>query len=336
MRAHNMPMRVAALVMATVLATHVVDAQATKAPAQAAGRAATIYTTAQIVARGDSLQLPGKWTPPPGTPLDHYTAGFAKTLCSAVFVTGLDVKDAAANVGFFTGPLKYRSEVKDTVVDRKTQTVRLTLKSGVTRVAHRYGSQGCIVPPTAKDSVFFTPSVVTPQLPPAGTTPWPMGDVLPKAPWPKGVDSAKVAQAVAAAFGGPEAMTLGFVVTHNGRIIGERYASNIGLHTPLESWSMGKSLTGTLMARLILQGAYKLDQPAPVPEWQKPGDPRRQIRIMDIMRMSSGLRLRGPSDPDFKEDATYPDHLYLYTGGVNSFAYAASRPQQWKPNTVGR
>ena len=32
----------------------------------------------------------------------------------------------------------------------------------------------------------------------------------------------------------------------------------------------------------------------------------------------------------------YPDHLYLYTGSVDSFKYAATRPQQWPPNTVGR
>jgi hypothetical protein len=30
----------------------------------------------------------------------------------------------------------------------------------------------------------------------------------------------------------------------------------------------------------------------------------------------------------------YPDHLYLYTG--NSYHYAATRPQQWPPDTVGR
>ena len=52
--------------------------------------------------------------------------------------------------------------------------------------------------------------------------------------------------------------------------------------------------------------------------------------------MSSGLRIVSPSDPDYDPKGTYPDHLYLYTGGVDSFKYAATRPQQWKPNTVGR
>jgi CubicO group peptidase (beta-lactamase class C family) len=52
--------------------------------------------------------------------------------------------------------------------------------------------------------------------------------------------------------------------------------------------------------------------------------------------MSSGLRIRAPQDPDWDDAFGYPDHLYLYTGGVNSYQYAATRPQQWKPNTVGR
>jgi CubicO group peptidase (beta-lactamase class C family) len=137
-------------------------------------------------------------------------------------------------------------------------------------------------------------------------------------------------------FGPPEAMTLALLVTYNGRILGERYGEGIDLHTPLESWSMGKSLTGALMGVLIRQGAYELWEPAPVPEWQDPGDPRQRIRIGDIMRMSSGIRIRAPQDPDYDPELGYPDHLFFYTGTVNSFQWAATRPQQWPPNTVGR
>jgi hypothetical protein len=48
--------------------------------------------------------------------------------------------------------------------------------------------------------------------------------------------------------------------------------------------------------------------------------------------MSSGLRIRAPQDPDYDPFGL----VYLYTGGVDSYHYAASRPQQWPPNTVGR
>ena len=291
---------------------------------------------ARLIARGKEFELPGTWEPPPGNAIEHHTAGFAKTLCSAVFLTGLDPRDAAANVGFFTGPLQHRSAVVDTVVDRSRQEVRLRLASGVTRVARRFGSQGCVALPIGRDSVHFTPSVVTPNLPPAESTPWPMGDLIAKSPWPAGIDSVAFERAMATGFGPPEAMTLAVVVTWKGRILGERYAPGIGIHTPLESWSMGKSLTGSLLARLIQMGVYRLDQPAPIPEWQGAGDPRREIRIMDIMRMSSGIRIRAPQDPDWNESYGYPDHLYLYTGGINSYQWAATRPQQWKPNVVGR
>ena len=108
------------------------------------------------------------------------------------------------------------------------------------------------------------------------------------------------------------------------------------MHSPPEGWSMAKSLTGALIGVLIEQGAYELWQPALIPEWQSAGDPRQAIRIGDIMRMSSGIRIRAPQNPDFDPSIGYPDHLYLYTGSVNSFEWAATRPQEWEPNTVGR
>jgi len=88
------------------------------------------------------------------------------------------------------------------------------------------------------------------------------GDVLSKDPQPAELDAPKVKQAADAAFASAAEMTAAFVVTWKGRIIAERYGEGINLHTPLESWSMGKSLTATLMGVLIKQGVYDLLQPA--------------------------------------------------------------------------
>src|SRR5262249_4411035 len=96
----------------------------------------------------------------------------------------------------------------------------------------------------------------------------------------------------------------------------ERYGDGIGVRTPLEGWSMGKSITATLFGILLNRGAYELTQPAPIPEWQTAGDPRTKIRIEDLLHMSSGLRIRAPQDPDYDPSGPYPDHLYLYTGGI--------------------
>lgn len=290
---------------------------------------------AALIARGDSLELPGSWVIPPGDPLHHHAAGFAKILCSNVFLTGLDPAFAAEHTGFFSAPREPRALVTDTVVDFENQRVHLTLPDGTVRSAKRHGDQGCLALPPGRDEPFYEPVEVVSSLPDPTTTAWPMGDVLSEEPLPSDVDADLVQQAVDAAFA-PGGMTAAFVVTHRGRIIGERYREGIDHTTPLESWSMGKSLTGTLLATLIHKAVYELDQPAPIPEWQSEGDPRGQIAIRDIMRMSSGLRFRAPQDPDFEEDVGYPDHLYVYTGTVNSFEWAASKEQQWEPGTVGR
>ena len=289
-----------------------------------------------MLARAAEAELDTEYEAPPGDPLWHHTAGFAKTLCSAVFVTGLDAAFAAENVGFFSGPHEHRAHVTAIEVDQDERRVRLTLPDGVVRTAKFNGDHGCVALPIDAEDVFFEPVDIPSALPDPWTLMWPMGDAVPVAPLAEGVDGAKVAEAVAAAFDPPESLTAAFVVTHRGRIIGERYGPGIDLHTPLESWSMGKSLTATLMGVLIQQGVYDLWQPAPVPEWQTEGDPRQAIRIADILRMSSGVRFRGVADPDLDPALGYPDHLYVYTGTVNSFEWAATRPQQWPPNTIGR
>lgn len=288
-----------------------------------------------LLARAAEAELDTEYVPPPGDPLWHHTAGFAKTLCSAVFVTGLDPEFAAENVGFFSAPYEQRQHVTGIEVDRDLRQVHLSLPDGVVRTAKFNGDHGCVTLPIGEDDVFFEPVDITSTLPDPAGMPWPMGDQLPDTPLPAGIDADKVAQAVETAFD-PDGMTAALVITHKGRIIGERYGDGITMHTPLESWSMGKSLTATLMGVLIEQGVYELYQPAPVPEWQPPGDPRQEIRIADILRMSSGLRFRGVADPDLDPALGYPDHLYVYTGTVNSFEWAATRPQQWPPNTIGR
>lgn len=99
---------------------------------------------------------------------------------------------------------------------------------------------------------------------------------------------------------------------------------------------MGKTVIATLLGLLVKDGTYRVDQPAPVPAWQAPGDPRAAIRILDLLRMSSGLRCTSPFDPGFGPEDGYPDHLFVYTGAIDAFAYALRRPLQFAPNTTGR
>ena len=281
-------------------------------------------------------ELPTTWEVPPGNRLELETAGFAKILCSALFVTGRDLASAAAQDGIFVSPLEDRKAVVDTMVDREHHEVRLTLGNGVTRKARQFGDQGCVTLPSGADSVFFRPVPVHSSLPPADNQRWPMGDKLPDTPFPTEVDSAKVAAAVAAAFTPDTVLTAAFVVAYKGRIIAERYGPGIDATTRLPSWSMGKSITATLMGQLVQEGVYDLWKRAPIEEWRKPDDPRHAIRIADLLRMSSGLRFIAPQDPDYDPARGYPDHLYVYTGAIDAFRWSRTRPSQWRPNTVGR
>jgi CubicO group peptidase (beta-lactamase class C family) len=306
------------------------DAPPAEPPAEAAPE-----PTETIIERANRLELDTEYVPPPGDPMAHHTMGFARTLCSAVFVTGLDPDFAAESVGYFTSPYETRSAVVKREVDYENKMVHLTMENGVVRSSKYIGDLGCVPLPIGESEPYYEPPEIRSSLPDPSTTPWPMGDVLDDEPVPAEVDQAKVAEAVETILD-PDAMTAAFVVTYKGKIIAERYGEGIDMHTPLESWSMSKSLTATFLGVLIQQGEYDPFQSAPIPEWQEKGDPRQEIRIADIMRMSSGIRCRYMRDPGYDPGAGYPDHLYLYTGTVNSFEYAATRPQQWKPNTVGR
>jgi CubicO group peptidase (beta-lactamase class C family) len=288
-----------------------------------------------MLARDKALELPTPYVPPPGNPLDHHAAGFAQIMCSAVFITGLDPDFAAENVGYFTAPHAERAKLGKPVVDRAAKTVSVDVPGGAVRIAKYVGDQGCVTFPIGTTDLAFTPQAIKSTLPDPATQAWPTGDKV-TGGFPSELDPRKVDQALDAAFASPEGMTAAVVVTWRGRIVAERYSEGITAHTKLESWSMGKSVTAALMGVLIQQGVYDLWQPAPIPEWQSPGDARAKIRIADLMRMSSGLRIRAPYDPDYDPTGPYPDHLYFYTGSVDSFHYAATRPLQWPPNTVGR
>ena len=289
-----------------------------------------------LIARAKSFELNTPYVAPPGDPLEHEASGYAKIMCSAVFITGLDPEFASKNIGGFLGNFEDRAKFGKPVIDRPGKTVTVTAPSGVKRIARYVGSQGCVTLPTGKDSLSFKPVIVKSKLSDASKQPWPMGDLISKDPLPSEINAGKLKEAVDAAFESAEGMTAAFVVTWKGRIIAERYREGITPATPLESWSMGKSLIATLMGILVKRGIYDLWQPAPIPEWQSKDDPRARIRIADIMRMSSGLRIRATQDPDYDPSLGYPDHMYFYTGGIDTFKFAATRPQQWPPNTVGR
>jgi len=118
-----------------------------------------------LIERAKSFELNTPYVPPPGDPMEHYASGYAKIMCSAVFITGLDPAFAEKNVGYFTAPYEVRARLGVPKIDRGKRTVEVTTPSGVARIAKQMGSQGCVTLPVGKSDVFFKPTLVKSKLP---------------------------------------------------------------------------------------------------------------------------------------------------------------------------
>lgn len=124
--------------------------------------------------------------------------------------------------------------------------------------------------------------------------------------------------------------TRALVVFHNGRIVAERYAAGYGPETRFLGWSMTKSVTGALIGLLVADGRLRLDQPVPIPAWQRPGDPRGEVTLRELLQMRSGLANRESATP--LTDADTVRMLFL-DGRDDMATYAESQPLEARPGT---
>src|SRR5271155_2354401 len=80
---------------------------------------------------------------PAGTSVELGLQGYAKVLCSAVFVSGRDPEEAFEHSGFFFMPDDQHDGVTY-LIDRTQKMARVT-RGAVSRSAKFYGDQGCII-----------------------------------------------------------------------------------------------------------------------------------------------------------------------------------------------
>ena len=130
--------------------------------------------------------------------------------------------------------------------------------------------------------------------------------------------------------------TRAVVILHGGILIAERYAPRYNADSKLISWSMAKTITGTLLGMMIADGRLSLDQPAPIAEWKTPGDPRGKITLRNLIQMSSGLDHTEVPDaegnpPIYDVDTT--KLLFLPDGRDNVSSYAEKRTLEAAPGT---
>lgn len=96
--------------------------------------------------------------------------------------------------------------------------------------------------------------------------------------------------------------TRALLVLHGGEVVAERYGEGYGPDIRFVGWSMSKSITAVLVGMMVADGRLRLDDPAPVRSWQRPGDPRSEITLRHLLQMRSGLRHREGQQPAYRSD----------------------------------
>lgn len=284
-----------------------------------------------------------------GVPLEDSLSGWyalgigAHHLCAGLWVVGRDLvrspdEVVAQDISRFD-VFRWGDDFSWTV-DEAGRSASVSSPRLGTRTAEYNGDQGCTLLPAGSDDVYFTPRAVPrgEALDPAGS--WPMGDADAAVSFPE-VDPEAVEAALDFAFDetGPhgEQNTRGLVVVYRGGIIGERYLDGWGPNTPQISWSMGKSIASALTGVLVQEGAFSLESPAPVPEWREaPGDPRASIRMMDLLRMSSGLDFDNFGLGPRSSYTAANEHMRIYFDALNVYRHALNQPLRFRPESVWR
>lgn len=143
-----------------------------------------------------------------------------------------------------------------------------------------------------------------------------------------GANREKLARAIDSLFAEDMGETRAVIVMKGGRIVAERYAAGYHENTRFVSWSMAKSVTGVMIGMLVSDGRLRLDETAPVPAWQRPGDPRGEITLRQLLQMRSGLRHSEAIDPVYESDEV----RMLFLDGRNDMArYAEDQPLEAEP-----
>ena len=147
------------------------------------------------------------------------------------------------------------------------------------------------------------------------------------------IAKARLDAAIAPLFEDPEmAETRALLVMHQGKIIAERYGEGYDEDTRFISWSMAKSFTGALIGFLVADGRLVLDDPAPVPAWQRAGDPRGEITLRQLLHMSSGLDHTETAEEGGKTVFEADTNRMLFLDGAQDVAaYAEARPMEARP-----
>lgn len=245
-----------------------------------------------------------------------YKAAF---LCGGIFNAGRSERQVEAVE--LKGIYPEYDEIVPTLtaqVDRRAGTVSVSFDRQLPpRRAVWAAGRGCTLAPIGAPAARGAPRPAPPR--PAGADPraWPLGDAG-IAPRPSEALTRVVDRAFDGYYGrGSE--TLGVVVLRDGHVVAERYRDGFGPFVANRTWSVAKSITGTLVG----MSGVDVRRPANIPEWRSRygADPRARITLNQLLRMASGLHSDTAGN---RTDA-------IYFGGTTVTEQATSWPLSSRP-----
>jgi len=246
----------------------------------------------------------------------------AKTVCSAVFVSGRKTQAVLDADIHSNDPGILRLVTVE--VDRPGLAARSRFLGFAEReVVFREGLGCTLATGVAAQDLASRRLSLSPGISVAQRKPWPSRERIGVLAAPRGINMSALDAALEEAFAEPGAAparrTRAIVVVHNGTIVAERYAVSYGPDSALPGWSMTKSTVNALVGVLVREGKLGLDSPLPVPEWSAPDDPRRAITLRQLLHMASGL--------DFTESYGNPlgDVLWMLFGTGDAAGFAARK-----------
>jgi CubicO group peptidase (beta-lactamase class C family) len=257
----------------------------------------------------------------------------SKILCSAVFISGRDPElIQKEDIGF--NPL---FKIVLPTIDRTEKSVTCSLLgTGLLKKKAVYTEQlgSVLLSGRAEKTIRdWKPKPPSPEPPEPAIVDWPMGDRLPEGPLSGNIDIKKISATADTIFteSNPKKKlnTRALLIVYDGRLIFESYGPQITRETPLISWSMAKSFTNAMVGILKMKGKISLNDPAPVPEWQKAGDPRKAVTLDQLLRMSSGLEW-----VEAYEEKPVSDVNSMLFLEPDMAAFAASKPLAAQPDQV--
>jgi CubicO group peptidase (beta-lactamase class C family) len=246
-------------------------------------------------------------------------AGYkAAMLCSGIFNAGRTEAQVTADelAGIYPDYQPLIAGLPATV-DRARGRVSVAFDNKLPpRVSTFAAGRGC-----RSEPIGWVPPAATGKAPPpiadADPRTWPMGDAG-IAPRPSPALAAVIERAFAGGFGA-KAKTAGVIILRDGQVVGERYGAGWGPFVSNRTWSVAKSIAGTLTG----MSAVDPDKPARIEAWATPGDPRHAITLDNLMRMASGLHSDHAGN---RTDA-------LYFGGTAVDEQATGWPLEAEPGT---